>query len=243
MTLVENFLRMTFGLRLSRTMCVPELVRALDMLFILHVDHEQNCSTSTVRLVGSSQANLFSVDLRRHQRAVGTAARRRQPGGAGDVEDARDGGDVQDFVKKVKDSEDDVKLMGFGDRVYRLRSAGSHRQGAGGQDPRQARRRRRIARYRKGLEEVALTDDFFVERKLYPNVDFYTGVIYRAMGFPMRDVHRAVRVGSLAGLDRTAGDARRGTARSAVRARSTRATPSATTSPSTAANFLWRERA
>ena len=157
------------------------------MLFVLHADHEQNCSTSTVRLVGSSQREPVRVGLRRRQRVVRAAARRREPGGAGDAgAHPRSGDDVAAFVKRVKNKEPGVKLMGFGHRVYK------------NYDPRativkKARRRKVLDGLGKPdplldiameLEEVALADDYFVERKLYPNVDFYTGVIYKAMGFP-----------------------------------------------------------
>ena len=188
LTLVENFLRMTFGLPAEPHQVDPELVRALDMLFILHADHEQNCSTSTVRLVGSSQANLFTSISGGINALWGPLH-----GGANQavlemLEEIRQAdADVHDFVRKVKDREDGVKLMGFGHRVYknydpRARIVKEHADRIlgklGGDDE--------LLDIAKALEEVALTDDFFIERKLYPNVDFYTGVIYRAMGFPTR---------------------------------------------------------
>ncbi|MBV9321091.1 MAG: citrate synthase [Mycobacterium sp.] len=187
-TLVENFLRMTFGLPAEPYEVDPELVRALDMLFILHADHEQNCSTSTVRLVGSSKANLFTSISGGINALWGPLH-----GGANQavlemLEQIRaHGGDVHDFVRKVKNREDNVKLMGFGHRVYKnydprarivKEQADKILGKLGGDDD--------LLDIAKSLEEVALTDDFFVERKLYPNVDFYTGVIYRAMGFPVR---------------------------------------------------------
>ena len=188
LTLVENFLRMTFGLPAEPHEVDPELVRALDMLFILHADHEQNCSTSTVRLVGSSQANLFTSISGGINALWGPLH-----GGANQAvlemleEIRQDGGDVKEFVRKVKDREDGVKLMGFGHRVYKnydprarivKEQADKILGKLGGDDE--------LLDIAKALEEVALTDDFFIERKLYPNVDFYTGVIYRAMGFPTR---------------------------------------------------------
>jgi citrate synthase len=188
LTLVENFLRMTFGFPAEPYEVDPELVRALDMLFILHADHEQNCSTSTVRLVGSSQANLFTSISGGINALWGPLH-----GGANQavlemLENIRAAdGDVHDFVKKVKDREDGVKLMGFGHRVYKnydprarivKEQADKILGKLGGDDE--------LLDIAKALEEVALTDDFFIERKLYPNVDFYTGVIYRAMGFPTR---------------------------------------------------------
>jgi citrate synthase len=187
-SLVENFLRMTFGLPAEPYDCDPEIVKALDMLLILHADHEQNCSTSTVRLVGSSQANLFTSISGGINALWGPLH-----GGANQsvlemLEKIRTGGGtVQDFVRKVKDREDGVKLMGFGHRVYKnydprarivKELADKNLAKVGGDDE--------LLDIAKSLEEVALTDDYFVERKLYPNVDFYTGVIYRAMGFPTR---------------------------------------------------------
>ena len=188
LSLVENFLRMTFGLPAEPYDCDPEIVKALDMLLILHADHEQNCSTSTVRLVGSSQANLFTSISGGINALWGPLH-----GGANQsvlemLERIRTGGgNVQDFVRKVKNREDGVKLMGFGHRVYKnydprarivKEQADKILGKIGGDDE--------LLDIAKSLEEVALTDDYFVERKLYPNVDFYTGVIYRAMGFPTR---------------------------------------------------------
>ncbi|MCP9271611.1 citrate synthase [Mycolicibacterium arenosum] len=188
LTLVENFLRMTFGFPAEPYEVDPEIVRALDMLLILHADHEQNCSTSTVRLVGSSQANLFTSISGGINALWGPLH-----GGANQavlemLTKIRDGGDdVETFVKKVKNREDGVKLMGFGHRVYKnydprarivKEQADKILAKLGVEDP--------LLDIAKQLEEIALTDDFFVERKLYPNVDYYTGVIYRAMGFPTR---------------------------------------------------------
>ncbi|HPZ94121.1 MAG TPA: citrate synthase [Mycobacterium sp.] len=188
LSLVENFLRMTFGLPAEPYEPDPEIVRALDMLLILHADHEQNCSTSTVRLVGSSQANLFTSISGGINALWGPLH-----GGANQavlemLENIRQsGGDVANFVKKVKNREDGVKLMGFGHRVYKnydprarivKEQADKILSKLGGDDE--------LLDIAKSLEEIALTDDFFIERKLYPNVDYYTGVIYRAMGFPTR---------------------------------------------------------
>ncbi|HZE15074.1 MAG TPA: citrate synthase, partial [Mycobacterium sp.] len=185
-TLVENFLRMTFGLPAEPYEVDPELVRALGMLFILHADHEQNCSTSTVRLVGSSKANLFTSISGGINALWGPLH-----GGANQavlemLEQIRaHGGDVHDFVRKVKNREDNVKLMGFGHRVYKnydprarivKEQADKILGKLGGDDD--------LLRIAKDLEEAALTDDYFIERKLYPNVDFYTGLLYRALGFP-----------------------------------------------------------
>jgi citrate synthase len=186
--LVANFLRMTFGFPAEPYDLDPELVRALDLLFVLHADHEQNCSTSTVRLVGSSQANLFASVSAGINALFGPLH-----GGANQavlemLERIRaDGGDVDTFVKKVKNREEAVKLMGFGHRVYKnydprakivKQTADQVLGRLGGDD--------QLLEIAKKLEETALADEFFIERKLYPNVDFYTGLIYRAMGFPTR---------------------------------------------------------
>ncbi|GAA4411498.1 citrate synthase [Actinokineospora soli] len=186
--LVENFLRMTFGFPAENYELDPALVKALDLLFILHADHEQNCSTSTVRLVGSSEANLFASISAGINALFGPLH-----GGANSavlemLEGIRNtGGDVEAFVRKVKNKEDGVKLMGFGHRVYKnydpraaiiKRTADDILGKLGGDDS--------LLDIAKQLEEHALSDDYFVERKLYPNVDFYTGLIYRAMGFPTK---------------------------------------------------------
>jgi citrate synthase len=186
--LIENFLRMTFGFPAEPYDVDPAMVKALDLLFILHADHEQNCSTSTVRLVGSGQANLFaSVSAGIH------ALSGPLHGGANSavlemlqrIKESDD--DVDTFMQKVKNKQDGVRLMGFGHRVYK------------NYDPRAAIIKRTadevLGKLAGGdelldiamrLEEIALADDYFVERKLYPNVDFYTGLIYKAMGFPSK---------------------------------------------------------
>lgn len=186
--LVENFLRMTFGFPAEPYEVDPDLARALDLLFILHADHEQNCSTSTVRLVGSSEANLFASISAGINALFGPLH-----GGANSavlemLEKIRDdGGDVDNFVKRVKNKEQGVKLMGFGHRVYKnydpraaiiKKTADDILTRLGGDDS--------LLDLAKQLEEHALADDYFIERKLYPNVDFYTGLIYRAMGFPTK---------------------------------------------------------
>ncbi|MFI7676194.1 citrate synthase [Actinophytocola sp. NPDC049390] len=186
--LVENFLRMTFGFPAEPYEVDPDLARALDLLFILHADHEQNCSTSTVRLVGSSEANLFASISAGINALFGPLH-----GGANSavlemLERIRDdGGDVGDFVKRVKNKDQGVKLMGFGHRVYKnydpraaiiKKTADDILTRLGGDDS--------LLDLAKQLEEHALADEYFVERKLYPNVDFYTGLIYRAMGFPTK---------------------------------------------------------
>jgi citrate synthase len=186
--LVENFLRMTFGFPAEPYEVDPELAAALDMLFVLHADHEQNCSTSTVRLVGSSHANLFASVSAGINALFGPLH-----GGANQsvlemLESIqRDGGDIPAFVERVKKKEPGVKLMGFGHRVYKnydpraaivKRTADTVLDKLGGDN--------QLLDLARQLEEIALSDDYFIERKLYPNVDFYTGLIYRAMGFPTR---------------------------------------------------------
>ena len=186
--LVENFLRMTFGFPAEPYEVDPELAKALDMLFVLHADHEQNCSTSTVRLVGSSQANLFASVSAGINALFGPLH-----GGANQsvlemLESIQsEGGDIPAFVERVKKREPGVKLMGFGHRVYKnydpraaivKQTADQVLAKLGGNNE--------LLDLAQQLEEIALSDDYFVERKLYPNVDFYTGLIYRAMGFPTR---------------------------------------------------------
>ncbi|GAB3245653.1 citrate synthase [Kineosporia babensis] len=186
--LVENFLRMTFGFPAEPYDVDPVLAKALDLLFILHADHEQNCSTSTVRLVGSGQANLFaSVSAGIH------ALSGPLHGGANsavlemleEIKNSPDGPDT--FMNKVKNREGGVRLMGFGHRVYKnydpraaiiKKTADDILRGLGVNDP--------LLDIALRLEEIALNDDYFIERKLYPNVDFYTGLIYKAMGFPTK---------------------------------------------------------
>jgi citrate synthase len=199
--LVENFLRMTFGFPAEPYDLDPDLVKALDMLFILHADHEQNCSTSTVRLVGSSHANLFASVSAGINALFGPLH-----GGANQsvlemLEGiAADGGDIDSFVKRVKNKEPGVKLMGFGHRVYKnydpraaiVKKTADEildRLGSGNE----------LLDLARQLEEVALSDDYFIERKLYPNVDFYTGLIYRAMGFPIRMFTVLFAIGRLPG--------------------------------------------
>ncbi|WP_076476467.1 citrate synthase [Williamsia sterculiae] len=188
LSLVENFLRMTFGFPAEPYDMNPEIVKALDMLFVLHADHEQNCSTSTVRLVGSSQANLFTSISGGINALWGPLH-----GGANQAvlemldKIKEGGGDTTDFMNRVKNKEPGVKLMGFGHRVYKnydpraaivKKTADTVLESLGVNDD--------LLDIAKGLEEVALNDDYFISRKLYPNVDFYTGLIYRAMGFPTR---------------------------------------------------------
>ena len=183
---VENFLRLTFGLPAEPYQVDPAVAKALDMLFILHADHEQNCSTSTVRVVGSAEANLFASISAGINALFGPLHGGANAAVLDMLEDIRDaGGDVNAYVTKVKNKEPGVKLMGFGHRVYK------------NYDPRarivKATADQLLTKLAPNdhlldlatqLEEVALSDDYFISRKLYPNVDFYTGLIYRAMGFP-----------------------------------------------------------
>jgi len=187
--LVENFLRMTFGFPAEPYEVDPVMAKAVDTLLILHADHEQNCSTSTVRLVGSSQANLFASISAGVNALFGPLH-----GGANQavlemltrIQETEDG-NVDAFVERVKNKEKGAKLMGFGHRVYKnydprakivKQNADEVLKALGVSDP--------LLDIAMKLEEKALADDYFVERKLYPNVDFYTGVIYRAMGFPVK---------------------------------------------------------
>jgi citrate synthase len=182
----SNFLRMMFGTPAEEYVVDPVLAGALDLLLILHADHEQNCSTSTVRLVGSSHANLFASIAAGISALWGPLH-----GGANQqviemLEDIqREEGSAEKFVAKAKDKNDTARLMGFGHRVYKS------------YDPRAAILKKschdviartgiqsRLLDIAMKLEEIALKDDYFVSRKLYPNVDFYSGIIYKALGIP-----------------------------------------------------------
>jgi citrate synthase len=199
--LVENFLRMTFGFPAEPYEADPTIVKALDMLFILHADHEQNCSTSTVRLVGSSQANLFASVSAGINALFGPLH-----GGANQSvlemlqQIKADGGDVATFVERVKKKEKGVKLMGFGHRVYKNYDPRAAIVKKAADDVLSAMGKRDdLLDIAMELEGVALADDYFVERKLYPNVDFYTGLIYRAMGFPTKMFTVLFAIGRLPG--------------------------------------------
>jgi citrate synthase len=192
---------MTFGFPAEPYEVDPAVARALDLLFILHADHEQNCSTSTVRLVGSSQANLFASISAGINALFGPLH-----GGANQavlemLQAIRaDGGDVARFVERVKNREAGVRLMGFGHRVYKnydpraaiiKRTADEVLSAMGKRDD--------LLDIALELEGYALNDDFFVSRKLYPNVDFYTGLLYRAMGFPTKMFTVLFAIGRLPG--------------------------------------------
>ncbi len=181
-----NFLHMMFAVPAEDYEVPPLMVEALNALLILHADHEQNCSTSTVRGVGSSQADLFASI------SAGICALSGPlHGGANQAVlemlemIRRDGGDYKKYVNMAKDKNSDFRLMGFGHRVYKnfdpratilRKQAGVLLQEMGVDDP--------LLEIARHLEEVALNDEYFVERKLYPNVDFYSGILYRAMGIP-----------------------------------------------------------
>ncbi len=183
---VENFMRLMFELPTGPYTNNSVVVAALDKLFILHADHEQNCSTSTVRMVGSSHAGLFASISAGVSALWGPLH-----GGANQAvlemleEIQKDGGDADKYLAKAKDKNDEFRLMGFGHRVYKnfdprakiiKKAADEVLATLGVNDP--------ILQIAKKLEESALVDEYFVSRKLYPNVDFYSGIIYRALGIP-----------------------------------------------------------
>ncbi len=183
----SNFLRMMFATPCEEYVVDPALARAVDLLLILHADHEQNCSTSTVRMVGSSRANLFASISAGISALWGPLH-----GGANQqvIEMLErieaEGGDAQKFVNRAKDKKDNSRLMGFGHRVYK------------NYDPRAAILKKscadvldrlgvksRLLEIAMKLEEIALRDEYFISHKLYPNVDFYSGIIYKALGVPV----------------------------------------------------------
>ena len=201
LSMVENFLMMTFGTRAEQYTQNPIVTKALDTLLLLHADHEQNCSTSTVRLVGSSNANLFASVSAGVNALFGTLH-----GGANEavlemLEFIQDSGEsVEKYVERVKHKEDGIRLMGFGHRVYKSfdprakivkATADQVLDELGIDDP--------LLEIAKQLEAAALKDDYFAERKLYPNVDFYTGVIYKAMGFTPKMFTPMFAIGRLPG--------------------------------------------
>jgi len=185
---IEDFLRMTFAVPYQQYDVDPTVVRALDKLLILHADHEQNCSTSTVRIVGSSHANLYASVAAGINALSGPLH-----GGANEAvlrmlaEIQANGGDASDFMRRVKNKEQGVRLMGFGHRVYKnydpraaiVKESADAVLAALGKDD-------ELLDIARTLEEIALSDEYFISRKLYPNVDFYTGLIYKAMGFEER---------------------------------------------------------
>ena len=197
----SNYLRMMFSVPCAEYYADPVIAKALDILFILHADHEQNCSTSTVRLVGSSMANLFASISAGISALWGPLH-----GGANQAviemlqNIHEDGGNINKYIDKAKDKNDPFRLMGFGHRVYK------------NFDPRS----RILKKYCHGvldkigvhepyleiamkLEDIALKDDYFIEKKLYPNVDFYSGIIYRAMKIPLNMFTVLFAIGRLPG--------------------------------------------
>ncbi|WP_276974523.1 citrate synthase [Flavobacterium filum] len=198
---VENFMHLMYELPTGPYKIDPVVVQALDKLFILHADHEQNCSTSTVRIVGSSHAGLFASISAGVSALWGPLH-----GGANQAvlemleEIHKNGGDVAKFVLKAKDKDDPFRLMGFGHRVYKnfdpratiiKKAADDVLTALGVDDP--------LLDIAKQLEKVALEDDYFKARNLYPNVDFYSGIIYRALGIPTEMFTVMFAIGRLPG--------------------------------------------
>lgn len=197
----SNFLQMMFALPVDEYKVDPVVSKALNKLLILHADHEQNCSTSTVRLVGSSKANIYSSISAGISALWGPLH-----GGANQeviemLEEIKaDGGDVQKYVEKAKDKNSGFRLFGFGHRVYKnfdprariiKKAADEVLAALDVHDP--------VLDIARGLEEAALNDPYFVQRKLYPNVDFYSGIIYRALGIPVNMFTVMFAIGRLPG--------------------------------------------
>ncbi len=198
---VENFMHLAFALPTGPYTANPTVINALDKLFILHADHEQNCSTSTVRMVGSSHAGLFASISAGVSALWGPLH-----GGANQAvlemleEIQKNGGDADKYLAKAKDKDDPFRLMGFGHRVYKnfdprakiiKKAADEVLSTLGVDDP--------VLAIAKKLEESALVDEYFVSRKLYPNVDFYSGIIYRALGIPTEMFTVMFAIGRLPG--------------------------------------------
>ncbi|MCH2213337.1 MAG: citrate synthase [Fuerstiella sp.] len=196
-----NFLHMMFAVPAEEYLVNPVMVKALNMLLILHADHEQNCSTATVRMVGSSRANIFAAI------SSGICALWGPLHGGANQKVlemleviAEDGGGYQKWIDKAKDKNDEFRLMGFGHRVYKnfdpratilRKMTGEVLEELGMEDP--------LLEIARNLERVALEDPYFVERNLYPNVDFYSGILYRAMGIPTNMFTVMFAIGRLPG--------------------------------------------
>lgn len=197
----ENFLNMMFATPAEEYEVDPEVAKALDLLLILHADHEQNCSASTVRLAGSSMTNLYAAVSAGISALWGP-----RHGGANQrvmemlYSIANEGGNVKEFMDRAKDKENQTRLMGFGHRVYK------------NYDPRakiikkacddvlkKLNKQNQLLDIAMGLEEIALNDPYFIERKLYPNVDFYSGIIYSALGIPINGFTAMFALGRLPG--------------------------------------------
>lgn len=198
---VENFMHLMYELPTGPYKANPVIINALDKLFILHADHEQNCSTSTVRMVGSSHAGLYASVSAGVSALWGPLH-----GGANQAvlemleEIHKNGGDADKYLAKAKDKNDSFRLMGFGHRVYKnfdprakiiKKAADDVLNTLGVDDP--------ILEIAKKLEAAALADDYFIQRKLYPNVDFYSGIIYRAIGIPTEMFTVMFAIGRLPG--------------------------------------------
>ncbi|MCC6758660.1 MAG: citrate synthase [Candidatus Omnitrophica bacterium] len=198
---IPNFLHMMFSTKTKDYKIVPEMVDALQTVLILHADHEQNCSTSTVRMVGSSWANLFASV------SAGICALWGPLHGGANQEVIemleviqKDGGNIQKYINKAKDSNDNYRLMGFGHRVYKnydprakiiKKRAHDLLKKLGIKDP--------LLDLAVTLEDAVLKDDYFQQRKLYPNVDFYSGIIYRAIGIPTKMFPAMFAIGRMPG--------------------------------------------
>jgi len=198
---VENFLKMMFSTKAEEYEADPVIVDAMDKVFILHADHEQNCSTSTVRVVGSSHASLYASVAAGVNALWGPLH-----GGANQKviemlqQIEKDGGDLSKYIDKAKDPDDNFRLMGFGHRVYKnfdpraqilKKSADKVFEKLGVDDP--------MLDIAKKLEEVALKDEYFIQRKLYPNVDFYSGIIMKTIGIPIEMFPVMFSIGRLPG--------------------------------------------
>lgn len=198
---VDNFLKLNFGTYAEEYKANPVVSKALDRLLILHADHEQNASTSTVRMVGSTEANIYASISAGINALYGPLH-----GGANEAvlkmltEIQESGEGVKKYVERVKNKESGARLMGFGHRVYKSydpraklvkESADAVLADLGISDP--------LLDLAQELEQIALADDYFIERKLYPNVDFYSGVIYKAIGFPVRTFTVLFAIGRLPG--------------------------------------------
>jgi citrate synthase len=200
MNLVENFLRLSFGLAAEPYELDPTVVKALDLLLILHADHEQNCSTSTVRLVGSSNANMFASISAGINALFGPLH-----GGANEAvlnmlrQIQATGQTPEQFMEKVKNKEAGVRLMGFGHRVYKNYDPRARVVRQVAEDVFKVTGLNPLLEVAVELERIALEDEYFVAKKLYPNVDFYTGIIYEAMGFPAEMFTALFAIGRMPG--------------------------------------------
>ncbi len=198
---IENYIHMLFATPIEEYVINPVVKRALELLFILHADHEQNCSTSTVRMVGSTKTNLFAAVSAGICALWGTLH-----GGANQAviemleRMQREGGDYRKFIERAKDKNNPFRLMGFGHRVYKSydprakivkKAADEVLENLHCKDP--------LLDLAKELEEAVMHDDFFIERHLYPNVDFYSGIIYRAIGIPTNTFTVLFALGRLPG--------------------------------------------